>query len=244
MMKVDGLKTDPFIGKYLGKPAFGLMSSGAFLDDVVHAVEALRDQDAFVFCKVRPDNSEWIEGLNRCGFKHMDTNVILEKPVNPGVQYEYRNTIREARPDDEEALVDLAFCNFLYSRFHQDPGVSEHAANRIKAEWVRNFFLGSRGTHMLVAEIDGKIVGFHQIILNDRQLVIDLIATHYDKRKMGLARDLINHAEQFIGQTTPTYVVGTQLINEPSLRLYEKMGFVEARRDLVFHFHGKGESCV
>ena len=72
---------------------------------------------------------------------------------------------------------------------------SKNVANKIKEEWVGNFFLGKRGKWMIVVEENSKVVGFLQLLeKNKKTIVIDLIAIEEKKRGKGLAKEMIAYA--------------------------------------------------
>ena len=91
---------------------------------------------------------------------------------------------------------------------------------------------------MVVAQLDSKIVGFLQLLYAEGDLVIDLIAVDARFRRMGIAGDMINFAQSTI-KGFQRVVVGTQLANVPSIRLYESMGFRAAGSKYIFHFHSR-----
>jgi ribosomal protein S18 acetylase RimI-like enzyme len=132
--------------------------------------------------------------------------------------------------------MEVARKNFVYSRFHLDRAVPNVLADKIKAEWVGNYFLGKRGDEMVVALVDERVVGFLQLLRRNENLIIDLIAVDASQRRKGIARDMIAYAESQYDDCSHI-VVGTQVANIPSIRLYEKIGFRLRSSKYVFHYH-------
>jgi ribosomal protein S18 acetylase RimI-like enzyme len=189
----------------------------------------------FAYAKVAATDVARVHALESEGFRLVDTNVQLEKARGIGTiraQAEFRH----ARAEDEDAVARLAGEGFEWSRFHLDPHFTPEQAARIKAEWTRNYFRGKRGQAMIVAEVDGAIAGFNQLLKMGETLTIDLIAVEARYRRRGIAAGLIAFAEHEHGEVT-TIRVGTQLANTVSLRLYESLGFRVVSAQYVLHYH-------
>ena len=144
--------------------------------------------------------------------------------------------MRFAQDQDREGVKALAARNFIYSRFHMDPLIPRDLANEVKAAWAENFFFKKRGDNMVVAFKDSSPAGFLQLLYLGKDLVIDLIAVEKRFRRMGIARAMIHFAETALKEFEEM-VVGTQIANVPSIRLYEKLGFTVASSAYTFHYH-------
>jgi ribosomal protein S18 acetylase RimI-like enzyme len=81
-------------------------------------------------------------------------------------------------------------------------------------------------------------VGFVQVLRGKGDsLVIDLVAVRPGSRGKGLGRAMIAFAAQAcLGQPAPM-VVGTQISNLRSLRLYESLAFRVSAAEYVLHLH-------
>lgn len=215
-------------------------------------VEQKPGSSIFIYTKIATEALSVVKWVEQMGFNLIDTNIVFDKPISAastlGEQTEtFRlppsafippGTVRFATPADETQTVAVARENFIYSRFHLDSAIPRQVADTVKAEWVRNYFLGKRGQQMVVAEVEGRIVGFLQLLYGpDKYLVIDLIAVDKTQRRKAIASDMIAFAEANCGEFTHIRV-GTQIANVPSMRLYEKIGFRVAEAHYVFHYHG------
>lgn len=197
------------------------------------------DHPSFVYTKVTPKNIEIISKLEAIGFKLVDTNLQFEKPAN--ITNQTKNvsatTVRFAQTSDQDAVAELSRNSFSFSRFHLDPKINIEVANKVKSEWARNFFLSKRGQYMLVAENSSGIVGFLQLLApKPDQLIIDLIAVAETARGQGLAGAMISFAESNISDIK-SIVVGTQVANTSSVRLYENLGFRLINAGYILHWH-------
>lgn len=171
------------------------------------------------------------------GFYLVDARFTMERPIHglSAVPVPAGYAIRQAQPADEDDVAAIAAVAFTCSRFHNDPAIPKALANKIKEKWARNFFRGLRGDAMIIAAHGKTVVGFNLLIKKDNVLIIDLIAVNEAHRQRGLATAMISEAA-----TTPSVNlirVGTQLSNIPSLRAYEKAGFIITNTEHVWHCH-------
>ena len=76
-----------------------------------------------------------------------------------------------------------------------DPRFPKHLADGIKSSWAGNYFEGKRGDGMVVAERDGGVVGFLQLLWAETGcLVVDLIGLDSAWQGQGIGRDMILYA--------------------------------------------------
>ncbi|MDB5104270.1 MAG: hypothetical protein JWP91_1959 [Fibrobacteres bacterium] len=230
---------DLWLGGILGHEAYRLTPVPTGDMDV----ENLPSRDAparkvFIYAKTEvtaPDESRFLEAN---GFRLTDTNLTFaRRRIEPEPSMETR--VRLAVPSDEEAVVALARGSFTLDRFHLDPEVPKATADRLKGEWVRNYFKGERGAAMAVAESGtGKgIAGFLLFLLAGNALVIDLVAVSPDHRNQGLAGAMTRFGERCFPKAE-TLRVGTQIGNAGAIRCYQNLGFRLEHSHYVFHYHG------
>lgn len=192
----------------------------------------------FAYAKLDVSQVKPLSRLTDAGFRIVDTALSFDGTLSgsPGKQ------VRFARPEDRAQVSRIAGSTFRYSRFHLDPLVPRGVADTIKSSWAANYFEGKRGDGMVVAERDGKIAGFLQLLwaAQDR-LVIDLIGVDPARQGQGLGREMILHAARHgigDGRIPATISVGTQAANIPSVRLYESLGLRLRSAQYVAHRHG------
>lgn len=218
------MNADPWLSQILGKPAYHL-SGTAFTP---------LDGKAFIDAKVAADDTAALLRLQGHGFAVIDANVQLLRPTGAILGDTAR--VRPALPGDEPAVRAVAAGAFLYDRFHRDPEIGHAAASRLKAEWAGNYFRGARGDRMIVAEEEAGLCGFLLLLRSpDGGSVIDLIAVAEHSRGRGAARAMIAMAAN--AADTGALRVGTQLANQPSLGLYETLGFRMTSATYVLHLH-------
>lgn len=205
-------------------------------DELRNLRAAMSKKPVFIYTKISPGDIETIKFLHKEGFYLVDTNILLEKPVDKRKKCNEEHIIRYADRADREGTVLVAANSFDFSRFHLDISFTRKEADLIKAEWADNYFKGNRGDYMIVAEVPGKITAFLQLIGKNDQLIIDLIAVDRLYRRQGVAQELIRFAESSCQGFNKVFV-GTQIANIPSIRCYQNIGFNVCSAQYVFHFH-------
>lgn len=224
------VQADAWLAEIMARPAFRVDGSGATGDLATHLHS---QQTGFYFAKVATDRAVDVRALSRLGFAVVDTNVTFELarevPLASDVE------VGELQAAEADAVLDIAGSAFRYSRFHLDPQIDDALAHRIKREWINNYVLGKRGDALLVARLGGKPAGFLAALVSHGTAVIDLVAVATDAVGKGVGSALTAaFAQRYRGMSR---LVGTQVANVPSIRLYSKLGFVLARSHYVLHHH-------
>lgn len=214
----------------------------------------------FAYAKVPTHQTTDVADLASLGFVVVDTQLVFT--LTPTILSDVAWNLVETKATDAaepvevswadgvgdvEAVGRLAERSFRCSRFHLDPQIPDHHANRIKQAWAANLAAQRRGNGCLVARIDGGVVGFLGVVLvgsgDETTAVIDLIAVSpaYQGRQIG--RLLVGRfAEWAIGQAAGKLVVGTQAANVMSVRFYESLGFRLSSSAYVLHRHANERS--
>ena len=202
--------------------------------------ESLLSHHAFCYAKVPVTSVAQVGALTMAGFRVIDVNVTFEREPVMSVESSSKIMVRDVLPKDETAVLDIAESAFVYSRFHLDPFVSKELANRIKREWIANYVRGQRGERLLVAEMDGKPVGFLALLVTDnaeKTGVIDLIGVEKNMQGRGVGKRLVEFHIRDAYQKFARLTVGTQIANVPSMRLYTKCGYNISNSTYVLHAH-------
>ena len=205
--------------------------------------------EAFFYTKIPAGNEDTLYTFLKSGFQIVDINITLDRtPETLARQEMTEYTIREANREECEEVMAIAGVCFTNSRFHKDPHIPRKIADTIKRKWVENYFKGERGEGIIIAEMDETPVGFLAIAktrVNDQIVrIIDLIGVHPDFQGTGAGKQMVNY---FISNSVGNYDllrVGTQLINLPSLHLYEKSGFCISSAAYVLHAHVRNGKVI
>jgi len=223
---------DRWLSGVLGRPAWKVDA-----DAVDPAAVVARAGSGFFFTRVPASEVSTLHRFESAGFRVVDTTVTLEAPAPALASAAHRQDVRLAQPSDRDAVVGLASRCFQWSRLHLDPAVPSAVADRSRAEWAGNFFVGERGDALVVAEHGGKLAAF--LLLRgpvNRILTIDLMAVDRDLRRLGLGAACIGFAAARFADAL-TLRVATQAANVASLRFYESLGFRTVSSQYVLHLH-------
>jgi ribosomal protein S18 acetylase RimI-like enzyme len=214
------LTEDRFLSEVLGRPVFRYTPATA------------RDPAGFpagslVFARVPTADVAGLERLQDQGFRVVDVTVTLEVTV----------TVRHAIPGDRADVRAIAARAFEWSRFHLDPRIPRALADATRVAWTDNFFAGTYGDLLAVAEHEGQVAAYLLGQLGPPDiLAISLIGTRPESRSRGLGHALVT----FVA-ATPGVVklrVGTQAANIRALQFYERIGFRTVSTEYVCHRHG------
>ena len=234
------IAADRWLGDVIKLEAFRISGSlvPAEAQQAAQALRGIVSQPSFAYARVSSRDVTTAQGLEAQGFRLVDTNVTLEMDASQ-LMAAASVSARLARPADAQAVEQIARFSFEVSRFHLDPLLPPGLANEIKAQWAANFFRGQRGDFMVVAEAQGQVAGFLQLLTAPESvLVIDLVAVARQFRGQGLGAAMIRYAARNCG--APARVrVGTQIANVESLSLYQRLGFRITAAAYVFHLHGR-----
>ena len=220
---------DEWLTEVMRRHVFRVQGSG----DIAPIEAHVRDQSrAFYFAKVATDRISDVQALASLGFVVVDTNVTFELAHEippPTID------VGEIQPGEEDATLAIAATAFRYSRFHLDPLVGLDLAHHVKREWIANYVKRVRGEPLLVARTGGRVAGFLATIVAHGTAVIDLVAVATDVNGRGIGSALCaDFAHRYRGMPR---IVGTQIANVPSIRLYTKLGFAFSKSAYVLHLH-------
>jgi ribosomal protein S18 acetylase RimI-like enzyme len=222
---------DPWLGEMMGCAAFRVDGSGDPTKVAAHVTTTT--SPTFHFAKVPTDRVADVAALSRLGFSVVDTNVTFE--LTREIEVPAKADVGDIRDGEAAQVLDIAGSAFRYSRFHLDPQVGIDIAHRIKREWIGNYVLRKRGDLLIVARDKGKVVGFLAPLVAHGTAVIDLVAVATDAQGRGAGRALTAaFAQRYKGMPR---IVGTQVANVPSIRLYTKLGFQLQKSAYVMHLH-------
>lgn len=232
------LASDPWLSGILGRPAWTVVPGSGGAADLA---ELSRPGPHFATAKVPAADTAGIDALQVFGFRVVDLALSLDADRVCAPQS--GTPMRFARPADRAGVEAIAGSAFRFSRFHLDPHLPKALADKVKAAWAANWFLGGRGDGMVVAEdAQGAVAGFLQLLWAAEDcLVIDLIAVLPSSARKGLASAMIGFAQaRGTGDLRrPRRMrVGTQAANTGSVRLYEALGFRLCDANYVLHHHG------
>ena len=238
---------DPWLAAIFGRPVFRISILDA--DDPECLLSLAQHEpnfsatSAFGYTKIPTQRTDQLWALTRLGFAIVDVNVIFERNVLPGPDWptDAGTIVRAIQPPEHATVQEIAASCFVYSRFHLDPQIPSHIADRIKRDWVGAYVRRQRGERLWVAVREGNPVGFlaelRTMTGGHAVGVIDLMGVARNHQGHGIARSLIDCFIRNTVREVSRLRVGTQAANVPSIRLYEKCGFRVIETLYVLHAH-------
>lgn len=142
--------------------------------------------------------------------------------------------IREIVKEDYNGLMEL------YMQLHDNP--MPEKTSEIMELWER--ILNDKEHHIIVAEIDGKIVSSCVCVIipnlthNQRPYaLIENVITHNDYRKKGLATSCLNYAKEIaIKENCYKLMLLTGSKKESTLNFYERAGYNKNDKTAFIHW--------
>lgn len=232
------LAHDRFSSEQLGLSVYRLVEAARARE----ALNLLSDapRPFMVEAKVPADTVTSVATLTALGFRVIDTGIQLDvhcrgletRASHPAAAW----CVRDAVPDDREAVERVSGDNLTTSRFHLDPQIDPGRASRLKRAWAGNFFDGRRGERLLVVETDHGVSGFLLVLEKGIEGIIDLVALDPELRGTGALDGLLRGWLERAPALT-RLIVGTQVSNVSSLRAYGRLGFRVCGAAYVLHYH-------
>lgn len=122
-----------------------------------------------------------LEAAQAEGFRVLDTILAFERRFGdrplPAVRAAV--DVRSARPGEDRAIVELAEIAFrdYVSHYHSDPRLDPRRTAEVYPDWTRRLLAERDADHeMLVADLDGRIVGFHALARDGDRVNLPLSA--------------------------------------------------------------------
>lgn len=226
---------DPWLSDVLGRPAY--LAPG-----IPTRLLPARGP-GFYTVRVGSEKIAALKTWLRAGFRLVDVAVTMER--RPGSASLSRTCrVRPLAARDIPSLRSWVGGAFACSRFHLDPEFDLRSAARIKRAWVEEILAGRRADRVWVGVSGGRVSGFlaRRIVRENRCRVgvLDLMAVRPTDRGRGVGAALIRGFVRHSALDCDLLRVGTQAANAPSLRLYDRCGFVVTATQFVLHSHWRG----
>ena len=226
------MQFDEWLSNLLEKDSFHIIDPSK-----IHKND-LKGNNLFIDAKVNSQDVKTIIKLQELGFQCIDINIQFYKKLSIPPLRKESSSLTYADKKDEFLIRELSAKSFTKSRFYKDPNIKDSIASNIKKEWVANFFRGLRGNSMIVAKDKNKLFGFLlSLKKNECETFIDLIAVNPMKRKLGIAKSMINFLFEELENNKEVIKVGTQIDNIGAINLYTSMGFKILSSNFIFHLH-------
>lgn len=226
---------------------FGVSSARVNLNGIL---EELDKEEIIAFCKDYDfvtilnsnnikENNHWIG--NKTPAFLADMNIQFSKNLVERLDYNDDDTTYVVNClSRNEQIVNIAKKSFNYSRFFNDPSLTQKKASEIYLYWTECAF-NQQDKYFVVSEKEGKIAGYLLFSLtSEKSSVIELIAVDEKYQGKNVGKSLIKKMELFlINKRIEKIKVGTQVNNISAVKFYTAMGFKYKCCGSVYHLWRK-----
>jgi len=233
--------TDLIISKRLERKDF-IVCAHLLLDMFIK--EMKKNKAKFIQCKLDSRNIYVAQVLEEFGFRLASTDITFLRDTTLVEQKPHNYLISLCNEGDVDYLYTMSKETYRTTRFHNDPKISKEQANEMQALWIKNCYYQKLADEIIVIK-DGKdICGYvacgivKNISFSGNKKIGRIILITVDKKFQGKGIGSIVIRESlkwFKNQGCAFVAVGTQLINIPALKFYQKNGFKVESTTLSFH---------
>lgn len=171
------------------------------------------------------------------GFRFVDIRSTFEINISQHISSEKGWPFRMATVEDLPELRRIAGESHRGSRFYADGNFSPAACDELYRAWIEKSVRDTNfATAVMVAEAEGRAVGYISSLISGDRAQIGLVGLDSDHRGRGWGEKLVHHALSWLSnQGAMKVTVVTQGSNISAQRLYQKCGFLVSSVDLWYH---------
>lgn len=168
------------------------------------------------------------------GLRMVDIRLVLSRQADESA--EWNPLVRWAADADVDALRSLAGGAHTNTRFFHDPDLDHERAADLYRRWIGEQY-GRADYDVVVAEVNGDVVGYVTLGAAEGQGRIGLLAVGADARGHGVGESLVRWTVRRAAERgCSRVVVGTQGGSSTAQRLYQRCGFTTESVDLLYHW--------
>lgn len=173
--------------------------------------------------------------------KFLGSNITYQKKIKSTEEYFKEKNISykiNLKNYEKKIVINIAYKNFNFSRFHLDKRLSKNKSNLIKKKTLENYFLGFRSDKIFVQLYKKKISGFCLFKFKNKDIaIIDLICIDKRFSRKGLASDMIRYSLQRLKKMNrKKIIVSTQEKNLAAIKLYNSFKFIPKNKFFLYHY--------
>jgi ribosomal protein S18 acetylase RimI-like enzyme len=225
-----------FFGFRIGQATVGRLGAAEEMASILEWVDA--ENIRCLYFLAESDSPETVRSLELNGFELSDIRLEMtyrcsaDDAAEEDVSY-----IRSAREADVPALCAIARKSYGDSRFYNDPRFPRERCAALYETWVQRSCLEGFADVVLVAEFEGRPVGYSTYSVRDTgEGQIELLAVDSIAKGRGVGNALIRAAlVQLARRGVPTVKTATQGRNIPALRTLQGAGFRIVLAQLWYH---------
>lgn len=196
-------------------------------------------KNSFIFLKTKKKIST--KNNTEKKLKFLGSNITYQKRIKFTEEYFKEKNITyktHLKNYEKKNVINIAYKNFNFSRFHLDKRLSIIKSNLIKKKTLENYFLGHRSDKIFVQLYKKKISGFCLFKFKNNDIaIIDLICIDKRFSRKGLASDMIRYSSQRLKKMNrKKIIVSTQEKNLAAIKLYNSLKFIPKNKFFLYHY--------
>jgi ribosomal protein S18 acetylase RimI-like enzyme len=181
------------------------------------------------------------QAMEREGFLLMDTliyyNLDLSRQTFPADKG--ATLVRPIRIEEEKEMILVARESFhnYFGHYHSDPKLDKNKCDEAYTDWARKAFASRDSENFLAGEIDGRIVGFGVLRINNPdEGEMFLGGIHPDFQGQGIYHSFLCKAMEWcLAKKAKKMIISTQLKNISVQKVLIKFGFEISRGYYTYH---------
>jgi len=180
---------------------------------------------AFVAVKIVSSyDCNFVQALQKSGFRYIDTEITLEFGEKPRV-FEHNNTIKIIKQERNEDLpYEKLGSVFSLTRFHSDPYIPSDKADLIWVNYLKNFVINETH-HMYVALVQGEVAGVVLVNIEKKKIMLFYLVAMSSFQNAGVGTKLVQ--EVVLNSEGSAIQTETQVKNLRALNFYIRNGFTK-----------------
>lgn len=254
-----GIQFSPFHTYHYGIPYYKIQPGYWFNTEYKRTAEIAKafkqqfnqSEDAVYTTRVSADESNITYALCEQGFRPVGTSVRMvlrdqeiKNQIDRLHERQYDNfQLRNARPDDVEALKRIGGNDHAYSHFFHEARFPQAKTQELFAIWTQKSVEGMADA-VIVIEQNGEIAGFCSLLSNKALLsyvnvvigVIDFIVIDSRFQGKGLGSLLLGAALEWFQGKVNRIELRTMAENVKAVRFYQTHGFRLLSADQHLHY--------
>ena len=236
---MTGFKPLPWDSEFFGR-RIAVASEASYTTETFYTMlDAAKEAGSeCLYLLVSAADAHTLRLAQEAGSRLVDIRVLLTQRLanSQHVSPDSQRSIRRAREDEIDILVQMATDCFTHTRFYQDPGFTKAQCDALYGTWIEKSCRGWAEV-VLVAESDKEPVGLISCHLErDGRGKIGLVCVRGTARGRGTGRQLVNAALDWFGENAADRAsVVTQGGNIAALQLFQRCGFAVTSIDVWFH---------
>jgi len=209
--------------------------------------EMKKNKVKFIQYKLDSGNIYVTQVLGELGFMlaSVDINFIKDlASIDNKKNKEHSYSVSSCNDQDIDYLYEMSKKAYSTTRFHNDPKITKKQADEMQALWAKNCYYQKLADNIIIVRKGNDILGFAAIeILKgisfpDNMKIANIILIAVDKKfkGKGIGKVLIQESSDWAKSNGCSFLAaGTQIINNASVKFYQKNGFRLQSSVLSFH---------